>query len=50
MGWLEAADLVLSGVQKAILSKRVTGDFSSQMDGATQVGTIEFGEEIIKKM
>ena len=50
MGWLEAADLVLAGVAKAILSKRVTGDFSSQMDGATQVGSTEFGDEIIKQM
>jgi isocitrate dehydrogenase len=50
MGWVEAADLVLAGVSKAILSKRVTGDFSSQMEGATQVGTAEFGDEIIKNM
>ncbi len=50
MGWLEAADLVLTGVAKAIVSKRVTGDFSSQMEGATQVGTAEFGDEIIKQM
>ncbi len=50
MGWAEAADLVLSGVAKAIQSKRVTGDFSSQMQGATQVGTAEFGEEIISHM
>ena len=50
MGWLEAADLVLAGVSKAILSKRVTGDFSSQMEGATQVGTAEFADEIIKQM
>jgi isocitrate dehydrogenase len=50
MGWLEAADLVLAGVAKAIVSKRVTGDFSSQMEGATQVGTAEFGDEIIKQM
>ncbi|WP_370530749.1 NADP-dependent isocitrate dehydrogenase [Methylophilus aquaticus] len=50
MGWVEAADLVLSGVAKAIASKRVTGDFSSQMEGATQVGTAEFGDEIIKNM
>jgi isocitrate dehydrogenase len=50
MGWLEAADLVLTGVAKAIISKRVTGDFSSQMEGATQVGTAEFGDEIIKQM
>ena len=50
MGWLEAADLMLAGVSKAIISKRVTGDFSSQMDGATQLGTAEFGDEIIANM
>jgi isocitrate dehydrogenase len=50
MGWTEAADLVLKGVANAIMSKRVTGDFASQMDGATQVGTVEFGDEIIKQM
>ena len=50
MGWVEAADLVLNGVAKAIISKRVTGDFSSQMEGATQLGTAEFGDEIIKQM
>lgn len=50
MGWVEAADLVINGVAKAIASKRVTGDFSSQMEGATQVGTAEFGDEIIKQM
>jgi isocitrate dehydrogenase len=50
MGWTEAADLVLSGVAKAIMSKRVTGDFASQMEGATQIGTAEFGDEIIKQM
>jgi isocitrate dehydrogenase len=50
MGWLEAADLVLAGVSKAILSKRVTGDFSSQMEGATQLSTAGFGDEIIKHM
>jgi isocitrate dehydrogenase len=50
MGWTEAADLVLQGVAKAILSKRVTGDFSSEMEGATQVGTAQFGDEIIANM
>lgn len=50
MGWIEAADLVLKGVAKAIISKRVTGDFSSEMEGATQVGTAQFGEEIIANM
>jgi isocitrate dehydrogenase len=50
MGWLEAADLILSAVSKAIGSKRVTGDFASQMDGAKEVGTTEFGDEIIANM
>jgi isocitrate dehydrogenase len=50
MGWTEAADLVLSGVGKAIASKRVTIDFSSQMEGATQVGSAQFGDEIVSNM
>lgn len=50
LGWTEAADLILTGVSKAIQSKRVTGDFSSQMEGATKVGTAEFGDEIINNM
>ena len=50
MGWTEAADLVLKGVGKAISSKRVTHDFASQMEGATQVSCSQFGEEIIKQM
>ena len=50
LGWLEAADLVINGVAKAIMAKRVTSDFSNEMDGATQVGTAEFGDEIIKNM
>ena len=50
MGWLEAADLILGAVGKAIESKRVTGDFANQMIGAKEVGTIEFGDEIIVNM
>ena len=50
MGWLEAADLVLKGVAAAIISKRVTGDFASEMENATQVGTAQFGNEIIANM
>lgn len=50
LGWVEAADLVLQAVGKAIASGRVTIDFSSQMDSATQVGTSQFGDEIIKHM
>ena len=47
---LEAAELVIQGVAKAIIAKRVTGDFSSEMENATQVGTAQFGEEIIANM
>lgn len=50
LGWTEAADLVLEGVAKAIESKRVTIDFSSQMDAATQVGSAQFGDEIVRHM
>ncbi|PKO47635.1 MAG: isocitrate dehydrogenase (NADP(+)) [Betaproteobacteria bacterium HGW-Betaproteobacteria-22] len=50
LGWTEAADLVLKGVASAITAKRVTVDFSSQMEGATQVGSAEFGDEIIANM
>ncbi|MDO9366833.1 MAG: NADP-dependent isocitrate dehydrogenase [Methylotenera sp.] len=50
LGWVEAADLVLKGVANAITAKRVTNDFSSQMEDATQVGSSEFGDEIIANM
>ncbi|MDP1595492.1 MAG: NADP-dependent isocitrate dehydrogenase [Methylotenera sp.] len=50
LGWVEAADLVLKGVANAITAKRVTSDFSSQMEDATQVSTSEFGDEIIANM
>ncbi len=50
LGWLEAADLVLKGMGKAISAKRVTQDFSSQMEGATEVGSAQFGDEIISQM
>ena len=50
LGWTEAADLVLHGVGKAIAEKRVTHDFASQMEGATQVSCSQFGEEIVRQM
>ena len=50
MGWAEAADLVLQGVAKAIAAKRVTQDFSTQMENAMQVGSAQFGREIISHM
>ena len=50
MGWTEAADLIIKAVGEAISAKRVTHDFSSQMEGATQVGSAQFGDEIISHM
>ncbi len=50
MGWKEAADLVVKGIEGAIGSKRVTYDFHRLMDGATLLKCSEFGTEIIKNM
>jgi isocitrate dehydrogenase len=50
MGWTEAADLIIKGLNGAIGSKRVTYDFERLMEGATKVKCSEFGEEIIKHM
>jgi isocitrate dehydrogenase len=50
MGWTEAADLILKGLNGAVASKRVTYDFERLMEGATKVKCSEFGDEIIKNM
>ena len=50
MGWTEAADLILKGLNGAIASKRVTYDFARQMEGATEVKCSEFGDNIIAHM
>ncbi|MCO6476286.1 MAG: NADP-dependent isocitrate dehydrogenase [Phaeodactylibacter sp.] len=50
MGWKEAADLVVNGVEGAISKKRVTYDFHRLMEGATLLKCSEFGEEIISNM
>ena len=50
MGWNEPADLIISGIEKSIISKRVTYDFERQMEGATKLKCSEFGTEIIKNM
>jgi isocitrate dehydrogenase len=50
MGWQEAADLIYSGLENAIASKRVTYDFERLMEGATLLKCSEFGTEIIKNM
>eukprot|EP01114_Cavostelium_apophysatum_P007699 TRINITY_DN19857_c0_g1_i1.p2 TRINITY_DN19857_c0_g1~~TRINITY_DN19857_c0_g1_i1.p2 ORF type:complete len:418 (+),score=108.72 TRINITY_DN19857_c0_g1_i1:765-2018(+) len=50
MGWLEAADLIISAMEKAITSKKVTYDFARLMEGATQVSCSGFGEVMIEQM
>ena len=50
MGWNEAADLILKGLNGAISSKRVTYDFARLMDGATKIKCSEFGDNIIAHM
>ncbi|MDH3513652.1 MAG: NADP-dependent isocitrate dehydrogenase [Gammaproteobacteria bacterium] len=50
LGWVEAADLILKGMEGAISAKTVTYDFARQMPGATQVSCSDFGEAIIRHM
>ena len=50
MGWTEAADLILKGMDGAIHAKTVTYDFARQMQGAKEVKCSEFGDEVIKHM
>ncbi len=50
MGWSEAADLIISSMERAILSKKVTYDFARQMPGATQVSCSGFGDVMIANM
>jgi isocitrate dehydrogenase len=50
MGWTEAADLIISSIEKSILSKKVTYDFARLLDGATQVSCSGFGQVMIDNM
>ena len=50
MGWIEAADLIISSMEKSVLSKKVTYDFARLMDGATQVSCSGFGQVMIDHM
>jgi isocitrate dehydrogenase len=50
MGWTEAADLIIKGLNGAIASKRVTYDFARLMDNATEIKTSEFGDNVIDHM
>ncbi|MEE9445592.1 MAG: NADP-dependent isocitrate dehydrogenase [Cocleimonas sp.] len=50
MGWVESADLVVKALAGAIVAKKVTFDFSDQMDDAEEVSCSEFGEQMISHM
>jgi len=50
MGWREAADLVIQGMEGAISAKTVTYDFAREMEGAQQLAASEFGDALIKQM
>ncbi len=50
MGWDAAADLIISSMEKSILSKKVTYDFARLLEGATQVSCSGFGQVMIDNM
>ncbi|MBM3262816.1 MAG: NADP-dependent isocitrate dehydrogenase [candidate division Zixibacteria bacterium] len=50
MGWTDASDLIITGLEKAISEKIVTYDFARLMDGAVEVKCSEFGTAIIERM
>jgi isocitrate dehydrogenase len=50
MGWTEAADFIISSMEKAIIDRVVTYDFARQMQGAKQVSCSGFGQAMIERM
>lgn len=50
LGWTEAADVIISAMEKSIKQKRVTYDFARLMEGATQVSCSDFGQVLIENM
>ncbi|HTH54942.1 MAG TPA: NADP-dependent isocitrate dehydrogenase [Cyclobacteriaceae bacterium] len=50
MGWQEAADMIVKGLEGAISAKKVTYDFHRLMEGATLLKCSEFGKEVVKHM
>jgi len=50
MGWTEAADLVIKGMDGAITARTVTYDFARQMEGAKEVKCSQFGDAVIAAM
>jgi isocitrate dehydrogenase len=50
LGWTEAADKVIKGIEKSIINKTVTYDLHRQMEGATKVSCSGFAREIVNNM
>jgi isocitrate dehydrogenase len=50
MGWFEAADAIISAMDKSIGQKHVTYDFARLMEGATEVKCSEFGDTLIRNL
>ena len=50
MGWTDAADRIIAGLETTIQSKVVTYDFARLMEGATEVKCSEFGRVVIESM
>jgi isocitrate dehydrogenase len=50
LGWQEAADMIVKGLEGAISTKKVTYDFHRLMEGATLLKCSEFGKEVVKNM
>ncbi|HID00729.1 MAG TPA: NADP-dependent isocitrate dehydrogenase, partial [Piscirickettsiaceae bacterium] len=50
MGWNDAADLIIKGMEGAIKAGTVTYDLARLMEGAKEVSCSQFGEEVIKHM
>ena len=50
LGWVEAADLVIAAMEKAIGDKQVTYDFARLMDGANEISCSAFGKAMIERM
>jgi isocitrate dehydrogenase len=50
LGWVEAADLIISSMEKTILDRVVTYDFARLLEGATQVSSSGFGDAMIERM
>ena len=50
LGWMEAADLVIKGLERAINAKVVTYDFARLMSGATKVSTTGFADRLVENL